>query len=101
MHYDSIKIAVFALAAISCCGPAAAEIPLMTFNPEIMSTMSNKWDPESGYITLNGERYPVSDNVKVVSPDGELINPDAVQRGSKVGVLEENGTVQKIIVLDK
>ena len=100
MHYDSIKIAVFALAALTYCGTAAAETPLMAFNPEIISTLKD-WDPESGHITLNGELYTVSEHVEVVTPDGEPISPEAMPNGSKVGVLEKDGTVLKIIVLDK
>ena len=100
MHYDSIKIAVITLAALTYCGTAAAETPLMAFNPEIISTVKD-WDPDSGHIVLNGERYSVSEHVEVVTPDGEPISPDAVPRGSKVGVLENNGTVQKIIVFGK
>lgn len=100
MHYDSIKIAVFALAALTYCGTTAAETPLMAFNPEIISTVKN-WDPDSGYLILNGQRYPVSEDVEVVTRSGEPISPEAVNGGSNVGILEENGTVQKIIVFDK
>lgn len=100
MHYDSIKIAVFALATLTYCGTTAAETPLMEFNPEIISTLKD-WDPKSGQITLDGKHYPVSEHVELVTPDGEPISLEAVPRGSKVGVLEKNGTVQKIIVFGK
>lgn len=99
MCKQSIINALLGIALLAGSSGAVAQPPGLPVVSEVVGTLQD-WDFGAGYVVVDGVRYPVSGQVKVV--DGSSVDSGAavMRRGQHVGIVEAgDGRIIRVVIL--